>query len=130
MITSKLPNVGTTIFTVMSKLAADLGAINLSQGFPDFDCDPALVEAVATHMREGRNQYAPMQGVPVLRQAIAAKFQECYGAAYDPDTEITVTSGGTEAIFDAVACVIRPSESRVTAVGSIPGDSACASCPN
>ncbi len=107
---SKLPNVGTTIFTVMSKLAADLGAINLSQGFPDFDCDPALVEAVATHMREGRNQYAPMQGVPVLRQAIAAKYNALYGSRYDGDTEVTVTSGGTEGIFDAVACVIRPGD--------------------
>lgn len=107
---SKLPNVGTTIFTVMSKLAADLGAINLSQGFPDFDCDPALVDAVAKHMREGRNQYAPMQGVPALRQAIATKFIELYGAGYDPDTEVTVTSGGTEAIFDAVAAVVRPGD--------------------
>ena len=107
---SKLPAVGTTIFTVMSKLAADLGAINLSQGFPDFDCDPALVDAVARHMREGRNQYAPMQGVPVLRQAIAAKYQLLYGAAYDPDTEVTVTSGGTEGIFDAVAAVVHPGD--------------------
>src|SRR3982750_607490 len=89
--TSKLPDVGTTIFSVMSKLAADLGAINLSQGFPDFDCDPALVDAVARHMREGRNQYAPMQGVAPLRQAIAAKFNELYGASYDPETEVTVT---------------------------------------
>jgi methionine aminotransferase len=110
MIQSKLPNVGTTIFTVMSKLAADLGAINLSQGFPDFDCDPALVDAVTKHMREGRNQYAPMQGVPALRQAIAAKFKDLHGASYDPDTEVTVTSGGTEAIFDAVAAVIRPGD--------------------
>ena len=107
---SKLPSVGTTIFTVMSKLAADTGAINLSQGFPDFDCDPALVEAVARHMREGRNQYAPMQGVPVLRQAIAAKFKGLHGAAYDPDTEVTVTSGGTEGIFDAVAAVVHPGD--------------------
>jgi methionine aminotransferase len=107
---SKLPNVGTTIFTVMSKLAADLGAINLSQGFPDFDCDPALVDAVATHMRNGRNQYAPMQGVPALRQAIANKYRELYGATYDPDTEVTVTSGGTEAIFDAVAAVVHPGD--------------------
>jgi methionine aminotransferase len=110
MLQSKLPNVGTTIFTVMSKLAADLGAINLSQGFPDFDCDPALVEAVAKHMREGRNQYAPMQGVPVLRQVIAAKYNALYGSSYDGDTEVTVTSGGTEAIFDAVAAVIRPGD--------------------
>jgi methionine aminotransferase len=107
---SKLPSVGTTIFTVMSKLAADLGAINLSQGFPDFDCDPALVDAVARHMREGRNQYAPMQGVPALRQAIAAKYLDLYGAAYDADTEVTVTSGGTEGIFDAVAAVVHPGD--------------------
>ena len=109
-LTSKLPSVGTTIFTVMSKLAADVGAINLSQGFPDFDCDPALVETVARHMREGRNQYAPMQGVPALRQAIAAKYQELYGSAYDADSEVTVTSGGTEAIFDAVAAVVHPDD--------------------
>ena len=107
---SKLPSVGTTIFTVMSKLAADLGAINLSQGFPDFDCDSALVDAVARHMREGRNQYAPMQGVPPLRQALAAKFEELYGATYHPDTEITVTSGGTEAIFDVVAAIVHPGD--------------------
>ena len=94
----------------MSKLAADTGAINLSQGFPDFDCDPALIDAVARHMREGRNQYAPMQGVPALRQAISGKFRELYGATYDPDTEVTVTSGGTEAIFDAVAAVVRPGD--------------------
>jgi methionine transaminase len=112
-LTSKLPSVGTTIFTVMSKLAADIGAINLSQGFPDFDCDPTLVDAVARHMREGRNQYAPMQGVPALRQAIAAKFEELYGATYDPETEITVTSGGTEALFDAVAAVIRPGDEAI-----------------
>ncbi|HYT75203.1 MAG TPA: methionine aminotransferase [Vicinamibacterales bacterium] len=107
---SKLPTVGTTIFTVMSKLAADQGAINLSQGYPDFDCDPALLDAVARHMREGRNQYAPMQGVPALRQAISAKLESLYGATYDADTEITVTSGGTEAIFDAVAAVVHPGD--------------------
>src|SRR5436190_1352533 len=94
----------------MSKLAADLGAINLSQGFPDFDCDPALVDAVARHMREGRNQYAPMQGVPALRHAIAAKYNALYGSSYDGDADVTVTSGGTEGIFDAVACVIRPGD--------------------
>src|SRR2546421_4466747 len=110
---SKLPSVGTTIFTVMSRLAAELGAINLSQGFPDFDCDPALVEAVARHMREGRNQYAPMQGVPALREAIAAAYKELYGATYDPDTEVTVTSGGTEAIFNAVAMVIHPGDEAI-----------------
>src|SRR5215207_11411349 len=107
---SKLPAVGTTIFTVMSRLAADVGAINLSQVFPDFDCDPALVDAVARHMREGRNQYAPMQGVPALRQAIAAKYELFHGRHYDADTEVTVTSGGTEAIFDAVAAVAGPGD--------------------
>jgi methionine aminotransferase len=109
-VTTKLPGVGTTIFTVMSRLAAELGAINLSQGFPDFDCDPALVETVAKHMREGRNQYAPMQGVPALREALAAKYRELYGAAYDPGAEITVTSGGTEALFDAIAAVVHPGD--------------------
>ncbi len=107
---SRLPAVGTTIFTVMSRLAADLGAINLSQGFPDFDCDPELVAAVDRHMREGRNQYAPMQGVPALRQAIAAKYEALYGRRYDPETEVTVTSGATEAIFDAVAAVVHPGD--------------------
>ncbi|MGH9312660.1 MAG: methionine aminotransferase [Vicinamibacterales bacterium] len=107
---SKLPGVGTTIFTVMSRLALEHGAINLSQGFPDFDCDPALVEAVARHMREGRNQYAPMQGVPALCEAIAAKFAALHGRRYDPESEITVTSGGTEALFDAVAAIVRPGD--------------------
>lgn len=107
---SKLPAVGTTIFTVMSRMAAELGAINLSQGFPDFDCDPNLVETVARHMREGKNQYAPMQGVVALREAIANKFQDLYGARYDPESEVTVTSGGTEAIFDAIAATVRPGD--------------------
>ncbi|CAN5831506.1 pyridoxal phosphate-dependent aminotransferase [soil metagenome] len=110
---SKLPNVGTTIFTVMSKLATDTGAINLSQGFPDFDCDPALIEAVARHMREGRNQYAPMQGVPALRQAISTKYELFHGRRYDPDSEVTVTSGGTEAIFDAVMAVCGPGDEAI-----------------
>ncbi len=110
---SKLPAIGTTIFTVMSRLASDLGAINLSQGFPDFDCDPELVEAVARHMRGGRNQYAPMQGVPALREAISAKYQDFHGRRYDPETEVTVTSGGTEAIFDAVAAVIHPGDEAI-----------------
>jgi methionine aminotransferase len=109
-LTSRLPRVGTTIFTVMSKLAADLGAINLSQGFPDFDCDPALVDLVATHMRAGRNQYAPMQGVPALREAVARKFEHFHARRYDPDTEVTITSGGTEAIFDGVLCVAHPGD--------------------
>lgn len=104
---SKLPNVGTTIFTVMSALAAKHGAINLSQGFPDFDCDPDLASLVAAHMAQGRNQYAPMTGVGTLREAIATKYQELYGARYDPDTEVTITSGGTEALFDAITALVR-----------------------
>ncbi|GAB4035869.1 methionine aminotransferase [Spirosoma gilvum] len=106
-LTSKLPNVGTTIFTVMSKLASEVGAINLSQGFPGFDCSPELVGLVETYMRKGFNQYAPMTGVPALREALAQKTFEQYGVAYDPDTEITVTSGATEAIFAAIASVVR-----------------------
>ena len=99
-----------TIFTVMSRLAADVGAINLSQGFPDFDCDPELVEAVARHMRAGRNQYAPMPGVLALREAIAAMYLASYGRAYDPETEVTITSGATEAIFGAVAACVHPGD--------------------
>ena len=112
-IRSRLPGVGTTIFTVMSRLAADFGAINLSQGFPDFDCDPELVEAVARHMRAGRNQYAPMPGVPALREAIAAKYADLHARRYDPETEVTVTSGATEAIFDAVAAVVHPGDEAI-----------------
>jgi methionine transaminase len=107
---SKLPSVGTTIFTVMSRLAAEVGAINLSQGFPDFDCDPALADAVAEHMRRGQNQYAPMQGVLRLREAIAASYAHDGGRRYDPETEITVTSGATEAIFDAVTATVGPGD--------------------
>jgi methionine transaminase len=107
---SRLPSVGTNIFTVMSALAAEVGAINLSQGFPDFDCDPSLVEAVARHMRAGLNQYPPMQGVPALRRAIADLYADACGAAYDPDTEVTVTSGATEAIFDAVTALVHPGD--------------------
>jgi methionine transaminase len=110
---SRLPSVGTTIFTVMSRLAAERGAINLSQGFPDFDCDPALIEAVASHMRAGRNQYAPMQGVLPLREAIAGMFEALRGRRYDPDTEVTVTSGGTEALFDAIAAVLHPGDEAI-----------------
>lgn len=109
-LTSKLPNVGTTIFTVMSKLASEVGAINLSQGFPGFDCSAELVGLVETYMRKGFNQYAPMTGVPALREALAQKTFEQYNVAYDPDTEITVTSGATEAIFAAIASVVRPGD--------------------
>lgn len=107
---SKLPNVGTTIFTVMSKLATETGAINLSQGFPGFDCSPELVALVDQYLRKGFNQYAPMTGVPALREALAQKTADLYNVSYDPDMEITVTSGATEAIFAAVTAVIRPGD--------------------
>ena len=109
-VTSRLPNVGTTIFTVMSQLAADVGAVNLGQGFPDFDIPEPLGELLARAVREGRNQYAPMSGLPVLREAIAAKTQAEYGHHADPATDITVTSGATEAIFNAILAVVQPGD--------------------
>ncbi len=104
---SKLPNVGTTIFTVMSQLAAQYGAVNLGQGFPDFPVPERLIDALDRAMRAGQNQYAMMTGTPALRQAIADKTERCYGYRPDPDSEITVTSGGSEAIFDAVSAIVR-----------------------
>lgn len=109
-LSSKLPHVGTTIFTVMSKLAQECGAINLSQGFPDFPIDGKLIDLVEKAMRAGHNQYAPMPGLPALREAIAAKAQRLYGFSYDPETEVTVTSGGTQAIFTAIGAVVHPSD--------------------
>src|SRR3954468_19237814 len=100
-IDSKLPHVGTTIFTVMSRLAAEHDAINLSQGFPDFDSAPGLRELVPKYFGAGLNQYPPMAGVPVLREAIADKVQALYGASYDPEHEITVTPGATYGIYTA-----------------------------
>jgi methionine transaminase len=110
---SRLPGVGLNIFTTMSQLAAKHDAINLSQGFPDFDCAPALVATVARHLAAGRNQYAPMQGVPELREAIARKFERLYGARYDPATEITVTPGATEAIYCAVTAFVHPGDEAI-----------------
>lgn len=110
MIASKLPNVGTTIFTTMSQLAAETGALNLSQGFPDFDGPLALREAVARHVMDGHNQYSPMTGLPALREQVAAKLQRCYGAQVNPDLEVTITPGATEAIFCAVQAVVRPGD--------------------
>ncbi|MBN8280931.1 MAG: pyridoxal phosphate-dependent aminotransferase [Gammaproteobacteria bacterium] len=107
---SKLPDVGTTIFTVMSGLAADHGAINLSQGFPDFPAPAALLDRVVHHLRAGHNQYAPMAGLPALREAIARKTLAVYGRAVDPDTEITVTSGATEALFSAIEALVHPGD--------------------
>lgn len=105
MLHTKLPKVGTTIFTVMSQLAVAHRAINLGQGFPDFSVPEFLVDALHRAMRAGHNQYSPMMGIPLLRQAIAAKIADCYGAQVDPDAEITATSGASEAIFDAVHAV-------------------------
>ena len=107
MIRSKLPNVGTTIFTVMSALANEYKAINLSQGFPNFECSPELVSLINEYMKKGYNQYAPMQGIMPLREAIAEKMQELYGAKYNPEKEINITAGGTEAIYAAITSVIN-----------------------
>src|SRR5882757_489523 len=107
-IISKLPQTGTTIFTIMSALATEVGAINLSQGFPDFNTSPELIELVNTAMKEGHNQYAPMAGVTALREQIAIKTKKLYDADYDPDTEITVTAGGTQAIFTAITAIVNP----------------------
>ena len=107
---SRLPNVGTTIFTVMSALAAQHKAVNLGQGFPDFDCDPKLVDGVADAMRAAHNQYPPMPGVPALREAIAGKIAALYGHTYDANTEITVTAGATQAILTAILCCVGPGD--------------------
>jgi len=109
-IKSKLPGVGVTIFTQMSQLAMEHDAVNLSQGFPDFDVNPKLASLVKEYMDKGFNQYAPMQGIPVLRERIREKVLNLYGANYDPDTEITVTSGGTEALFAAITAVVNPGD--------------------
>lgn len=105
-IVSKLPQAGTTIFTVMSRLAEDHGAINLSQGFPDFDGPEALRERVGWHIAQGRNQYAPLAGVPALRRAIADKVHDLYGRATDPDREVVVTPGATEALYSAITATV------------------------
>jgi len=109
-ISSKLPEIGTTIFTVMSRLAEESGAINLGQGFPDFDCDPALQALVTDAMRDGHNQYAPLAGIASLRTAISSKNARLYGWRYDPETDITVTAGATQALMTAVLAVVRPGD--------------------
>src|ERR1700733_10398190 len=109
-IISKLPQVGTTIFTLMSALATEVGAINLSQGFPDFDTSPELIELVNNAMKNGHHQYAPMPGVLALREQIAQKKEKLYGSKNHPDTEITITAGGTQAIFTAITAVINPND--------------------
>ncbi|MCU0813061.1 MAG: pyridoxal phosphate-dependent aminotransferase [Burkholderiaceae bacterium] len=107
---SRLPNVGTTIFTVMSALAQQHGAVNLGQGFPDFEGDPKLIDAVVAAMREGLNQYPPMAGVPALREAVAAKVEALYSHAYDPGREITITAGATQAILTAILACVHPGD--------------------
>src|SRR5438105_4134371 len=107
---TKLPAVGTTIFTVMSALAAEKGAVNLGQGFPDFDCDPRLVQSVTDAMTKGLNQYPPMAGIPQLRAAVGAKIEAMYGHSYDPVDEITITAGATQAIITAVLAIVRPGD--------------------
>ena len=107
---SRLPTVGTTIFTVMSSLATEKGAVNLGQGFPDFACDPQLIEAVTSAMTQGLNQYPPMTGVPPLRQAIAKKIIALHGRSYDPDSEITITAGATQAILTVILAVVHPGD--------------------
>lgn len=109
-IQSKLPLVGTTIFSRMTNLANENQAINLSQGFPDFDVDPFLIELMGKYMRQGFNQYAPMPGAQALREKLAVKQQKLYGAVYDADKEITVTSGATEALFAAITTVVHPGD--------------------
>ena len=104
---SKLPNVGTTIFTVMSALAAEHKAVNLGQGFPDFECAPELVNAVTAAMQAGHNQYPPMTGVPILREAVARKIEALHGRAYNPNTEITITAGATQAIITAILAIVH-----------------------
>ncbi len=106
-LTSKLPHVGTTIFSVMSALAAQHKAVNLGQGFPDFDCDPVLIDAVADAMKSGHNQYPLMPGNALLRQRVSAKFEAIHGVRFDPNTEITITSGATQAILSAILAVVR-----------------------
>jgi methionine transaminase len=107
---SKLPNVGTTIFTVMSALAAEKGAVNLGQGFPDFDCDPKLVAAVTEAMTQGLNQYPPMPGIPALREAVTAKMLALHGKQYNANTEVTITAGATQAIITAIFAIVRPGD--------------------
>ena len=109
-VTSKLPDVGVSIFAVMTRLANEHGAINLSQGFPDFDCDPALADAVTAAMRAGHNQYAPMPGVLALREAIANKVEVCYGPFYDPQSEIQIVSGATAGLYAALTAFVRSTD--------------------
>ncbi|HET8745847.1 MAG TPA: pyridoxal phosphate-dependent aminotransferase [Ramlibacter sp.] len=109
-IETKFPSMGITIFTVMSALAAERNAVNLGQGFPDFECDPKLVDAVTEAMRKGLNQYPPMTGIAPLREAVSAKIEALYGRKYDPASEITITAGATQAIITAVLAIVKPGD--------------------
>jgi methionine transaminase len=109
-VVTRFPTLGTTIFTVMSALAAQHRAVNLGQGFPDFDCDPRLIDAVDAAMRQGFNQYPPMTGAAPLREAVAAKIEALYGRRYDAAAEITITAGATQAIITAVLAIVRPGD--------------------
>ena len=110
---SKLPDVGTTIFTVMSRRARELGALNLGQGFPDYEIDPRITELTAQAMTDGLNQYAPMEGVMILREQIAAKLADCYGVNVSPETDVTITVGGTEALYCAVQAIVRHGDDAI-----------------
>jgi methionine transaminase len=110
---SKLPDVGTTIFTIMSRRAIEEGALNIGQGFPDYPIDPDLARSLVEAVAEGHNQYAPMEGVVVLRELIAAKLAASYGISVDPPSEITVTCGATEALYDAIQAVVGPGDEAV-----------------
>jgi methionine aminotransferase len=107
---SKLPHVGTTIFTVMSALALEKNAVNLGQGFPDFACDPKLVDAVTQAMQSGLNQYPSMLGVPQLREAVASKIAALHARQYNPATEITITAGATQAIITIILAIVHPGD--------------------
>jgi len=109
-IQSKLPDVGTNIFSVMSALANEHEAINLSQGFPDFDCPTELQDRVNFHLRNEKNQYVPMAGVPLLRERLALKMENAYGQPINPDTEITITAGATQALFTAITAFVHPGD--------------------
>ena len=109
-VTSRLPQVGTTIFSVMSALAAEHKAVNLGQGFPDFDCDPHLIELVNDAMQRGLNQYPPMPGVPALREAVAQKMERFYGQVYDAGSEITITAGATQAVITSILALVHPGD--------------------
>jgi methionine aminotransferase len=112
-IETKLPAVGTTIFSVMSALATEHNAVNLGQGFPDFNCDPQLVQAVTDAMQQGLNQYPPMPGIPALRAAVASKIEALHAHRYSPDSEITITAGATQGIITAILAVVRPGDEVV-----------------